>query len=362
MPARMNITELLIEKRITGYRLSRESGVPQTTITDICSGKTQLSRCSAETVYRIARVLGVSMESLVEPYVGDAAGGGLGAYKAGELPLTRENLSRLADESMKNNVLKLFDGGDGVKDRDNTQAGAQSGAIDGSCGARGNSEESAELPPALKSAISGLPREDSALRDSLFSTPFDRRSLDRLLSLIAKSYRDKAGDSAPTELILTGGAALLTACASCAPQYDIGVATLNSPPLDSAVESVCKQLAVDRAQLAVGTSDGRPLSLEAVISSRYCKTFSGVVSVRRLSGEYICAMRLLRLSSLADVGDTARAMLEASVKNRAIKPQRVTEAAGELGGTLSDRARAILNALCECGDLAAVARELEGKR
>ena len=45
------------------YHLCKESGVPQATISDICSGKTSIEKCSAETIFRIARVLNVSMES-----------------------------------------------------------------------------------------------------------------------------------------------------------------------------------------------------------------------------------------------------------------------------------------------------------
>jgi len=49
------------------YRLSKESGVPYATLNDICNGKTRLEKCSAETVYRIARALGTSMESMLTP-------------------------------------------------------------------------------------------------------------------------------------------------------------------------------------------------------------------------------------------------------------------------------------------------------
>ena len=45
------------------YHLCKESGMPQATISDICSGKTSIEKCSAETIFRIARVLNVSMES-----------------------------------------------------------------------------------------------------------------------------------------------------------------------------------------------------------------------------------------------------------------------------------------------------------
>ena len=63
----MMIIELMEKQNITKYRLAKKSGVPYSTINDICSGKAQLEKCSAETIYRIAKVLGVSMESLIEP-------------------------------------------------------------------------------------------------------------------------------------------------------------------------------------------------------------------------------------------------------------------------------------------------------
>lgn len=63
------INELISRKNITIYRLAKESGIPYTTINDICSGRAQLEKCSAETIYRISKVLGVSMESLVEPHL-----------------------------------------------------------------------------------------------------------------------------------------------------------------------------------------------------------------------------------------------------------------------------------------------------
>jgi len=63
----VTINELMENRNITQYRLSKDSGIAYTTINDICSGKAQLEKCSAETIYRISKVLGVSMESLVEP-------------------------------------------------------------------------------------------------------------------------------------------------------------------------------------------------------------------------------------------------------------------------------------------------------
>lgn len=63
----MTVNELMNNRKMTKYRLSKDSGVPYTTVNDICSGKAQLEKCSAETVYRISKALGVTMESIIEP-------------------------------------------------------------------------------------------------------------------------------------------------------------------------------------------------------------------------------------------------------------------------------------------------------
>ena len=60
----MVIDDLLQERNMTRYRLAVTAGIPHATLNDICSGKTRLEKCSAETVYKLAKALGVSMEPL----------------------------------------------------------------------------------------------------------------------------------------------------------------------------------------------------------------------------------------------------------------------------------------------------------
>ncbi len=62
----MIVNELLEKEKMSRYRLSRESGVPMTTITDICSGKAELDKCAAGTLYKIAKVFGVTVDALLE--------------------------------------------------------------------------------------------------------------------------------------------------------------------------------------------------------------------------------------------------------------------------------------------------------
>ena len=60
------IEDLLRQRQMTKYRLAINADVPHATVSEICSGKTKLERCSAETVYKLAKALGVSMEVLIE--------------------------------------------------------------------------------------------------------------------------------------------------------------------------------------------------------------------------------------------------------------------------------------------------------
>lgn len=67
------IIESLLKKRnMTKYRLAVEAGIPHATLNDICSGKTKLEKCSAETIYKLAKTLGVSMELLTENGIREA--------------------------------------------------------------------------------------------------------------------------------------------------------------------------------------------------------------------------------------------------------------------------------------------------
>lgn len=63
---KMSINEILSNIGMTKYRLAKLSGIPHATLSELCSGKTNIEKCSGETLYKIAKVLNVSMESLLD--------------------------------------------------------------------------------------------------------------------------------------------------------------------------------------------------------------------------------------------------------------------------------------------------------
>ena len=62
----MDLQAMLDQRGISKYQLSKLSGVPKTTLMDICAGRSDIARCSAKTVRQLAKALGCTMEELVE--------------------------------------------------------------------------------------------------------------------------------------------------------------------------------------------------------------------------------------------------------------------------------------------------------
>lgn len=62
----MNLRSMLNERNMSMYRLAQLSGVPKTTVIDICSGKSSIEGCNAKTVYQLAKALECPMEELMK--------------------------------------------------------------------------------------------------------------------------------------------------------------------------------------------------------------------------------------------------------------------------------------------------------
>ena len=69
----MTINEMIQESGMTKYRIAKISGVPHTTLNDLCSGKSRIEKCSAETLYRLSKALNLPMEFLIENAMKDSS-------------------------------------------------------------------------------------------------------------------------------------------------------------------------------------------------------------------------------------------------------------------------------------------------
>lgn len=62
----MDINTYLVKNNMSEYGLSKISGVPYSTISDICSNKTDITKCNVLTVAKLAKALNTSIENLIE--------------------------------------------------------------------------------------------------------------------------------------------------------------------------------------------------------------------------------------------------------------------------------------------------------
>lgn len=62
----MLLAMLLDKQGLSAHQCSKMSDIPYTTLLELIKGKTSIEKCSAETLYKLAKTLGVSMEHLFE--------------------------------------------------------------------------------------------------------------------------------------------------------------------------------------------------------------------------------------------------------------------------------------------------------
>ncbi|MDO4542979.1 MAG: helix-turn-helix transcriptional regulator [Clostridia bacterium] len=107
----MNLNDMLRERNMSRYRLSKQSGIPQATLSDIFSGKAKMYRCSAETVYRLAQALDVSMESLLEPELSAEKRSSFDVYRSGVCHLVKDmgEVEFAVDMLERDEVSRLYD-------------------------------------------------------------------------------------------------------------------------------------------------------------------------------------------------------------------------------------------------------------
>ena len=60
----MTLQQLIQERGLTKYRLTKDSGIPWATLADLCSRKTRLDRCGGGTLQKLAKALGLTIEEL----------------------------------------------------------------------------------------------------------------------------------------------------------------------------------------------------------------------------------------------------------------------------------------------------------
>lgn len=124
-------------------------------------------------------------------------------------------------------------------------------------------------------------------------TSFTRENLDYYLKELAKEFRKLNGKTVPAEIILVGGASILTNYGFREMTYDMDAIINASSAMKTAINHVGDKFGLPNGWLNTDFSHTKSYTPKLVEHSVYYKTFYGIITVRTVFAEYLVAMKLM---------------------------------------------------------------------
>lgn len=125
------------------------------------------------------------------------------------------------------------------------------------------------------------------------NTSFTKENLDQCLSKLAKEYRKRNGTHIRAEIVLIGGAAVLTNYGFRDMTYDIDAIIRASSSMKEAIHKVADELGLPNGWLNFDFTKTTSYTPKLLQYSKYYKRFGYVLDVRTVTGEYLIAMKLM---------------------------------------------------------------------
>ena len=122
---------------------------------------------------------------------------------------------------------------------------------------------------------------------------FTKENLDRCLRELGKEFRRLNGTAMPAEITLIGGASVLANYGFRDMTYDVDAMIRASSAMKEAINRVGDRLGLPAGWLNSDFTRTKSYTPKLAEYSVYYKTFSNVLTVRTISGEYLIAMKLM---------------------------------------------------------------------
>lgn len=162
---------------------------------------------------------------------------------------------------------------------------------------------------------------------------FTKENLDTYLKELAKEFRKQCGKSMPAEIVLVGGAAVLTNYGFRDMTADIDAVIHASSSMKDAINRVGDKFNLPNGWLNTDFMRTDSYSLKLDEYSVYYKTFYGVLSVRTMSAEYLVAMKLRAGRKYKnDLSDVIGILTEHQKRGAPITFEKVNKAVNNLYG------------------------------
>lgn len=168
----------------------------------------------------------------------------------------------------------------------------------------------------------------------LSDKPFRKDDLDLYLKELAKEFRKRNGKTIPAEITLIGGASILI-------NYGFREMTYAMDAIMDAASSIREAITIvgDRYSLPHGWINDDFMKTDSytpriVQYSRYYRTYSNIMTVRTVTGEYLVAMKLRSGRQYKfDLSDIIGILWEQEKSGDPLSLERIKKAVGDLYGS-----------------------------
>ena len=162
-------------------------------------------------------------------------------------------------------------------------------------------------------------------------TPITKENLDTYLKELAKQFRKLNGKAMPAEITLIGGASILINYGFRDSTYDVDALIHASSAMKDAINYVTDTLGLPNGWLNEDFKNTKSYTPRLVNYSKYYRTFSNVLTVRTITGEYLVAMKLMAYRQYKhDISDIVGILREQHNSGDPLTLERIDKAVKDL--------------------------------
>ena len=189
-------------------------------------------------------------------------------------------------------------------------------------------------------------------------TPITKENLDTYLKELAKQFRKLNGKAMPAEITLIGGASILINYGFRDSTYDVDALIHASSAMKDAINYVTDTLGLPNGWLNEDFKNTKSYTPRLVNYSKYYRTFSNVLTVRTITGEYLVAMKLMAYRQYKhDVSDIVGILREQQNSGDPLTFERIDKAVKALYDSwdnLPENARGMIESILANEDMDAL--------
>lgn len=185
--------------------------------------------------------------------------------------------------------------------------------------------------------------------------PITKENLDTYLKELAKQFRKLNGKAMPAEITLIGGASILINYGFRDSTYDVDALIHASSAMKDAINYVTDTLGLPTGWLNEDFKNTKSYTPRLVSYSKYYRTFSNVLTIRTITGEYLVAMKLMAYRQYKhDISDIVGILREQRNIGDPLTFERINKAVKDLYDSwdnLPENARSMVESILSNKDM-----------